>query len=64
LIALAIRVGLLAPFRILFVPKDGSVLWHDDEEHVRGKPLTAVVYSVWPLAQLPVANAGRLQAAQ
>jgi len=44
LIALAILVGLLAPFRILLVPCAGLALWHDDEAQI--KPLTGAAYRV------------------
>ena len=38
LIALAILVGLLAPFRILFAPPEGSALWHEFDAQLN--PLT------------------------
>ena len=56
LIALAMMVGLLAPFRILFAPPEGSALWHEVDAQLR--PLTGAAYSAWPLTQLLVASAG------
>jgi hypothetical protein len=56
LIALAMAVGLLAPFLILFAPPEGSALWHELDAQL--KPLTGAAYSAWPLMQLLVANAG------
>lgn len=56
LIALPMMVGLLAPFRILFAPLEGSALWHEFDAQL--KPLTGAAYSAWPLTQLPVARAG------
>ena len=41
LIALAILVGLLAPFWILLTPCEGSALWHEFDPQLR--PLTGVV---------------------
>ena len=44
LIAEAIFAGLLAPFRILFAPPEGSALWHEFDAQLR--PLTGVAYRV------------------